>query len=999
MAIIDKETLFNAENLNGAKWSFGVPLERTNPVPIDKWSIFETYAEAVAFVNRKTGNIAYPGQIIAIETDTQVDVYVVDRNATDCLRKLATGGDASEIERQLNAEISNRISADAYLSSEISTIQTTTLPTLSTTLKENLSIDVAVEAGTGDILSSYVISQGGVAKTVKIDIPKDKVIEKASVVKFNTDAEAQAATGDPDAKAGTYLKLEIQNQTTALYVPVPALASVYTGHDGDTVKVDVVNDPAGGESYTISAIVKTGSIGAEHLTTELSTAIHDVISSDADVRSTVATLSGDGEGSFKYADQQLSNALTVVISGISSTLSDDLEAEITRATNAENGISTAVDNKITVDGLSVSQLHVQHISQDDYHQLVVDGNVDPNTVYVVSSDSLNMYDEKIINLAPGTDQKDAVNVGQLCAISSELNTKIEEAVESGVQELSTKIYGTNGLKDTLSNAITAEVDRASKAEQYLSGQISAVSATTLISANAYTDTVSTALSTDYVAKIKDVSDSLSDYVLKSVAEEATSTDKLVKETTVDSKIATAISALDVPKFEVAAGESISSIEEIDGKIVVGKQAIQISEDQVTNLTTDLNNRVLTADLETWKNETGLSAAGEGADNQVVLWKDVKDITTAMHFRGAVTPVGEESDEEAIKKAITNLKSGDLVIITTNSKEYVYDGLKWVELGDEKLYETKADAAQKLADANNYTDTKISALDYTDTAVNHQFVTKVDEVDGKISVTRAALVSEDIPDLSERYDVQGAAASALTAANKHTDDEISRLTDTLSAISSDLSDALSVEIKNRTSADTVLSTAIDQKIWIKDPASADDEYKTGKYSDLSVIKVTAAEYAQKVKDGTNLDSNILYIVSSDYIDAYGQQMKNLAEPTDLSDAATKNYVDSKVGTAVQDVTVNGKTVVDAADHIAKINLSAMAFKDKVAISDLDTALSAEISAKAKQTDLQLSVNNISARINPIEANYISAVEINGVTAEVTDHTAKFETIIWDCGTSI
>ena len=248
----------------------------------------------------------------------------------------------------------------------------------------------------------------------------------------------------------------------------------------------------------------------------------------------------------------------------------------------------------------------------------------------------------------------------------------------------------------------------------------------------------------------------------------------------------------------------------------------------------------------------------------------------------------------------------------------------------------------------------------------------------------------------------------------------RLTSTINAVSANLLTALTTETQTRYNDDQLLCTAlcgyattetaarindvsalsgaIDHKIWIKDPASDDNDYKTGKYSDLSVIKVTADEYAKKVKDGTNLDSNILYIVSSDYIDAYGQQMKNLAEPTDLSDAATKNYVDSKVGTAVQDVTVNGATVVDAADHIAKINLSDMAFKDKVAISDLDTALSAEISAKAKQTDLQLSVNNISARINPIEANYISAVEINGLTAEVTDHTAKFETVIWDCGTS-
>lgn len=36
---------------------------------------------------------------------------------------------------------------------------------------------------------------------------------------------------------------------------------------------------------------------------------------------------------------------------------------------------------------------------------------------------------------------------------------------------------------------------------------------------------------------------------------------------------------------------------------------------------------------------------------------------------------------------------------------------------------------------------------------------------------------------------------------------------------------------------------------------------------------------------------MYVVSADYVETYGQQIKNVADPTDLSDAATKGYVDS------------------------------------------------------------------------------------------------------------
>jgi hypothetical protein len=36
-----------------------------------------------------------------------------------------------------------------------------------------------------------------------------------------------------------------------------------------------------------------------------------------------------------------------------------------------------------------------------------------------------------------------------------------------------------------------------------------------------------------------------------------------------------------------------------------------------------------------------------------------------------------------------------------------------------------------------------------------------------------------------------------------------------------------------------------------------------------------------------------VVEDSYRDAFGEQIKNVAAPTDLSDAATKGYVDDRV----------------------------------------------------------------------------------------------------------
>ena len=88
----------------------------------------------------------------------------------------------------------------------------------------------------------------------------------------------------------------------------------------------------------------------------------------------------------------------------------------------------------------------------------------------------------------------------------------------------------------------------------------------------------------------------------------------------------------------------------------------------------------------------------------------------------------------------------------------------------------------------------------------------------------------------------------------------------------------------------LGEAISSKIYIEDRIGEDGELVSS-YSDLSVIKLSSNEYQDLVDSDATL-SNALYIVESDFVNAYGQQIKNLANPTDLSDAATKGYVDKR-----------------------------------------------------------------------------------------------------------
>ena len=84
---------------------------------------------------------------------------------------------------------------------------------------------------------------------------------------------------------------------------------------------------------------------------------------------------------------------------------------------------------------------------------------------------------------------------------------------------------------------------------------------------------------------------------------------------------------------------------------------------------------------------------------------------------------------------------------------------------ETLYGVKAYADSLAAnyDAAGTAKGLVDALDVTDTAVANNYVSAVEQTDGKIKVTRAAL-----PDYSNTYDAKGAAATAETNAKAYVD---------------------------------------------------------------------------------------------------------------------------------------------------------------------------------------------------------------------------------------
>lgn len=81
-----------------------------------------------------------------------------------------------------------------------------------------------------------------------------------------------------------------------------------------------------------------------------------------------------------------------------------------------------------------------------------------------------------------------------------------------------------------------------------------------------------------------------------------------------------------------------------------------------------------------------------------------DVTGVLHFKGVVASTSE----------ITDPKAGDVVVISGSTKEYIYDGSNWVELGDESAFVLKTTQIAGLTLSSDITAASLkTALDVDD----------------------------------------------------------------------------------------------------------------------------------------------------------------------------------------------------------------------------------------------------------------------------------------------
>ena len=207
-----REEFFAAKN-KGALWDVGVSINRTNPLPLDKNAVFDTYENALAYAK---GVLAYPGQFIAVVGEDAVTGYLITvaggEGAT--LVKLAqTSG--SGVNEQLNA-----------LSTKVNNI-ITEIGKASTDGSDATGLYKLIEANKNAItvLNGTVQTEGSVKKTVSDEIAK--VIGKAP------------ETFDTLQEIATWIETH-GTQATGMQTAISKLEAILEGIGGEGEKTTVV---------------------------------------------------------------------------------------------------------------------------------------------------------------------------------------------------------------------------------------------------------------------------------------------------------------------------------------------------------------------------------------------------------------------------------------------------------------------------------------------------------------------------------------------------------------------------------------------------------------------------------------------------------------------------------------------------------------------------------------------------------------------------------------
>lgn len=656
----------------GALWDVGVSINRTNPLPLDRFAVFADMASLKAYVS---GVLSYPGQIVAIVGETSVDAYLLTAagaetagNEDAAIKKLASTTASGDVTADI-ADIKSKLieTAGNGLNIDGKTISLVLNPAENNALKvdENglfTSVTVTKNADSG----AYELKVNGIVVGDAINIPKDKVVKSGTVETYE---EGSLPTGV--SVAGTYIKLVFENSTSPVYINVKDLVDVYTGKTGDDIAVNVSLDAEVGHKV-ISANLTDGTVAK---ITQAVNGIAEVVPEDLENGQAAIQVSYNNNTTInkvltvkglKGAAYKTVAEITDPIVGTDTdaATADTIKGAKKAAAEAKTAAENAATNATT--GINEAKTAASNAqAAAETAQATADKAVVANKAITAGTGTKITYDAK--GLVTGSTNATIADVDGLQAKLTGLQTDIDKYKDlydetTGKLKVSSDFYSTDetigenmkklATLNDVAGATKAASDELTTTKTELEGKI-----------NTNKGTMDTHIA-DTTVHI-------------TAAERTKWNGALAQDTTAESVYATTKSGGQVmQKYAVSADSSTLVLRDSTG--VVKTAAPVANEDATTKQYVDEKIVAATAGL-----------------------------TGAMHFVGLSTTDPRTAGATVGEK--TTFSKGDVVLF--GNKEFVYDGTAWVELGDESSYIVKGTTFKNadIADDAAIAQSKISGL--------------------------------------------------------------------------------------------------------------------------------------------------------------------------------------------------------------------------------------------------------------------------------------------------
>lgn len=733
----------------GALWDVGVAINRTNPLPLDKFSVFGAYSDGkgdndttTALGYAKNSVIAYPGQIIAVVAGTDeapvTTVYVIKKTGTGAeLETLGSSNAISALDTKLTTlegEVVKTVTGDKAVKATKAG-NAVTLATQTSAVEGNIleikddglyvptpeavtvpEYSIVKDATSSDYAAVYHLTKDNVNTGVAINIPKDKFLKSVTLEHYEAGKLPAGVTAP-----GTYLKFVFENITDPVYLNVNEFLDgvIYTGGtdskgSGENVysTIQVNIDPT---THVITASILDGGVHTAELADRavtgtkigLKAVATENIANDAITATQIASgaistdkIADNAVTADKINDGEIGTAKLADGAVTDAKLHQGVKDSLAKANSAVQSVALESGTKngtvkLTVDGTSTDNIAVTGLGTAAYE---AKGAFDAaGAAAAVLGDSTTDTAES--NTVYGVKKKSEANA---TAITELQNGKVDK-LEASILGLNSKVYAVSptgdqtGLGTVYGGVIDADT------WSYGGG--------TVVLADEGTGTVpvTTPIKGYHAANKKYVDDAVNTAVSSGVTVETTGKGKYV----------TAVTKTN-GKISVTKGTPTVDLSELtDTTNILDSKANAADLDQAkTDLTGTIDQVKTDLTTEIGKKQDALSFEGEPSKTNKVVTKSAMDsaistatagLTGAMHFVGNSTsdPLGESGP--TITGHTGAFKSGD--VCTYNKKEFVYDGTSWRELGDEGSYIVQGTkfTDTDIADKANIAQSKIAGL--------------------------------------------------------------------------------------------------------------------------------------------------------------------------------------------------------------------------------------------------------------------------------------------------